>query len=71
VAIHSVVVSDLTSDAFLASLMRFFSRIGKSAKMFSNSGKKFVGTARKLENKQNEWHFVPPAGICKICKISP
>ncbi|GFW77848.1 integrase catalytic domain-containing protein [Trichonephila clavipes] len=42
-AIHIEIVSDLTSDAFIATLKRFFSRRGKCAKLYSDNGKTFVG----------------------------
>ncbi|XP_075162773.1 uncharacterized protein LOC142235404 [Haematobia irritans] len=47
-AVHLEAVSNLTSDAFLAALRRFFSRRGKSSHIYSDNGTNFVGTARKL-----------------------
>ncbi|GFW04299.1 integrase catalytic domain-containing protein [Trichonephila clavipes] len=48
-AIHIEIVSDLTSDAFIATLKRFFSRRGKCAKLYSDSGKTFVGANKELK----------------------
>ncbi|GFX78607.1 integrase catalytic domain-containing protein [Trichonephila clavipes] len=48
-AIHIEIVSDLTSDAFIATLKRFFSRRGKCAKLYSDNGKIFVGANKELK----------------------
>ncbi|GFX64393.1 integrase catalytic domain-containing protein [Trichonephila clavipes] len=48
-AIHIEIVSDLTSDAFIATLKRFFSRRGKCAKFYSDNGKTFVGANKELK----------------------
>ncbi|GFT06211.1 integrase catalytic domain-containing protein [Trichonephila clavipes] len=48
-AIHIEIVSDLTSDAFIATLKRFFSRRGKCAKLYSDNGKTFVGDNKELK----------------------
>ncbi|GFV32947.1 integrase catalytic domain-containing protein [Trichonephila clavipes] len=48
-AIHIEIVSDLTSDAFIATLKRFFSRRGKCAKLYSDNGKTFVGCNKELK----------------------
>ncbi|GFV08064.1 integrase catalytic domain-containing protein [Trichonephila clavipes] len=48
-AIHIEIVSDLTSDAFIATLKRFFSRRGKCAKLYSDNGKTFVGANKGLK----------------------
>ncbi|GBO36029.1 hypothetical protein AVEN_120788-1 [Araneus ventricosus] len=48
-AIHLDFVSDLTSDAFIACLKRFFSRRGKSSKIFSDNAKNFVGASTELK----------------------
>ncbi|GFV34687.1 integrase catalytic domain-containing protein [Trichonephila clavipes] len=47
-AIHIEIVSDLTSDAFIATLKRFFSSRGKCAKLYSDNGKTFVGANKEL-----------------------
>ncbi|GFS93596.1 integrase catalytic domain-containing protein [Trichonephila clavipes] len=46
-AIHIEIVSDLTSDAFIATLKKFFSRRGKCAKLYSDNGKTFVGANKE------------------------
>ncbi|GFY36753.1 integrase catalytic domain-containing protein [Trichonephila clavipes] len=48
-AIHIEIVSDLTSDAFIATSKRFFSRRGKCAKLYSDNGKTFVGANKELK----------------------
>ncbi|GFW78203.1 integrase catalytic domain-containing protein [Trichonephila clavipes] len=48
-AIHIEIVSDLTYDAFIATLKRFFSRRGKCAKLYSDNGKTFVGANKELK----------------------
>ncbi|GFT08105.1 integrase catalytic domain-containing protein [Trichonephila clavipes] len=48
-AIHMEIVSDLTSDAFIATLKRFFSRRGKRAKLYSDNGKTFAGANKELK----------------------
>lgn len=42
-AIHTELVSELTTEAFLASLRRFSSRRGKPSKIYSDNGSNFVG----------------------------
>lgn len=66
-AIHLEVVSALTSDAFIAALLRFRSRRGTVSHMYSDNGTNFVGAFRKLCNEGNalsklniEWSFNPP-----------
>ncbi|GFW80640.1 integrase catalytic domain-containing protein [Trichonephila clavipes] len=48
-AIHIEIVSDLTSDSFIATLKRFFSRRGKCAKLYSDNGKPFVDFNKELK----------------------
>ncbi|XP_037960385.1 uncharacterized protein LOC119689587 [Teleopsis dalmanni] len=50
-AIHLEAVSDLSTDAFLAALRRFFGRGGKSSQLYSDNGTNFVGTAKKLDGE--------------------
>ncbi|XP_054259737.1 uncharacterized protein LOC128984443 [Macrosteles quadrilineatus] len=47
-AIHLEVVTDLTADAFLASLTRFISRRGLVRNLHSDNATNFVGAARQL-----------------------
>ncbi|GFU04008.1 integrase catalytic domain-containing protein [Trichonephila clavipes] len=48
-AVHIEVVSDLTSDAFKATLKRCMSRRGKCAKLFSDNTKNVVGANREIK----------------------
>ncbi|XP_015925133.2 uncharacterized protein [Parasteatoda tepidariorum] len=56
-AIHLEVVSDLTTDAFLATLKRFAARRGKCATISSANAKSFVGASRELQRLQNLTRF--------------
>ncbi|XP_071033022.1 uncharacterized protein [Parasteatoda tepidariorum] len=56
-AIHLEVVSDLTTDAFLATLKRFVARRGKCATISSDNAKNFVGASRELQRLQNLTRF--------------
>ena len=46
-AVHLEVVSDLTSEAFIAALRRFISRRGLPTLIWSDHGTNFVGANRK------------------------
>lgn len=48
-AVHVELVSDLSTDAFLAALRRFWSRRGYCVTLWSDNGKNFVGANRKLK----------------------
>ncbi|XP_071041418.1 uncharacterized protein [Parasteatoda tepidariorum] len=48
-AVHIELVSDLTSEAFIATLKRFTARRGKCAKLFSDNAKNFVGTNNEIK----------------------
>ncbi|GFX69882.1 uncharacterized protein TNCV_4392371 [Trichonephila clavipes] len=48
-AVHLEIVSDLTTDAFLATLKRFVARRGKCASKSSDNAKIFVGANRELK----------------------
>ncbi|GFU10941.1 integrase catalytic domain-containing protein [Trichonephila clavipes] len=47
--INIELVSDLTSQAFIATLKRFMARRGKCAKLFSDNGKNFVGASNEIK----------------------
>ena len=47
-AVHLELVSNLTTEAFIASLKRLFSRRGKSKTIYSDNGTNFVGASREL-----------------------
>ncbi|XP_021964112.2 uncharacterized protein LOC110859463 [Folsomia candida] len=58
-AIHLEVVSDATTQAFLAALRRFVARRGKPADIYSDNGTNFVGAEKQLKefiklSKSNE-----------------
>ena len=48
-AVHLETVSDLTTDAFIASLRHFIARRGKPSLIMSSHGTDFVGAARELK----------------------
>lgn len=48
-AVHIEIVSDLTTEAFLASLKRFFSRRGLSSDLYSDNATNFRGTKREID----------------------
>jgi hypothetical protein len=49
-AVHLELVSDLTTEAFLACLRRFVARRGKPSLIWSDHGSNFVGAARELND---------------------
>ncbi len=48
-AVHLELVSDLTTEAFLACLRCFVARRGKPSLIWSDHGSNFVGAARELK----------------------
>ena len=48
-AVHLELVSDLSTDAFIACLRRFISRRGKPTLLWSDHGTNFVGAAREIK----------------------
>ncbi|XP_076678236.1 uncharacterized protein LOC143374185 [Andrena cerasifolii] len=52
-AVHLELVSDMTSDAFLAALKRFFARRGKCTDLYSDNGTNFIGASRELQRIHN------------------
>ncbi len=63
-AVHIEIVSDMTSDAFLAAFRRFTARRGPCANIYSDNGTTFIGANRFLQEKSamqgTKWHFIPP-----------
>jgi len=67
-------VTELSTDAFLAALRRFIGRRGKPSQMFSDNGTNFQGASKELKNfwlKEKDlypeiaiegikWNFIPP-----------
>ncbi|XP_070851538.1 uncharacterized protein [Drosophila suzukii] len=51
-AIHLELVTDLTTETFLAALRRFISLRGKCSKIYSDNGTNFVGAKRSLNEMQ-------------------
>ena len=49
IAIHLELVSDLTAEAFIATLRRFIARRGKPSLIQSDHGSNFVGAKMELE----------------------
>jgi len=74
-AVHLEIVSDLSTDAFLATLDRFVARRGIPSNIYSDCGTNYVGAARQLKMLFRDaraqdrlsshlactWHFNPPA----------
>jgi hypothetical protein len=77
-AVHIELVTELTSDGFLAALRRMMSRRGRVANLHSDNGTNFVGadnemkrllkqalsttTIDQLANDGIQWNFIPPRG---------
>lgn len=74
-AVHIEIVSELTTECFLAALRRFMSRRGKCSEIFSDNGTTFVGADNEIkrfissndktisENLSNDgikWNFIVP-----------
>lgn len=51
-AVHIEVVSNLTTEAFLAALRRFTARRGICNQIFSDNGSNFIGAATELKELQ-------------------
>ena len=52
-AVHLEIVTDLTSEAFIACLKRFVARRGLCSKLFSDNGTNFVGASKELSKLFN------------------
>lgn len=72
-AVHLEVVSDMTTDGFLAALRRFIARRGKCSHIFSDNGSNFIGARNELRELYDLWsseahlesldHFTSEEGI--------
>uniref|UniRef100_A0A2S2PC01 Integrase catalytic domain-containing protein n=1 Tax=Schizaphis graminum TaxID=13262 RepID=A0A2S2PC01_SCHGA len=76
-AVHLEVVSDLSTDAFLAAFDRFVGRRGLPSDVYSDCGTNFIGADKQLQTLINspqgqlaittnsrphcKWHFNPPS----------
>lgn len=76
-AIHLEIVSDLTTEAFIAAFRRFVARRGKCQLMMSDNGSNFIGAQRELRSltdilqsqhlanqlaqEHTEWQLIPPS----------
>lgn len=54
-AVHLEVVSDLTTEAFLAAFRRFIARRGMCTDVYSDNGTIFVGANNELKELQTMW----------------
>lgn len=73
-AVHIELVTDMSSDTFLAALNRFIARRGKPVNIFSDNGKCFVGACNELARflKQNSNYISSQASNLSInFKFSP
>ena len=52
-AVHIELVSDLTTEAFIATLRRFIARRGKPSLVWSDHGSNFVGAQKELRELAN------------------
>ncbi|XP_025191634.1 uncharacterized protein LOC112591908 [Melanaphis sacchari] len=74
-AVHLEIVTDLSTESFLAAMDRFTSRRGIPANIYTDCGTNYVGSAKQIKallkannvrqaiasHIQCEWHFNPPA----------
>lgn len=73
-ALHLELVSDLTTESFIAAFRRYVSRRGKPARVYSDNDCNLAGASRELakfitkekndlsekfHNEDIEWHFIP------------
>ena len=69
-AVHLELVSDLTTDAFIATLRRFVARRGKPSLIWSDHGTNFVGAARELRQFINFFQDQKTQGlISEFCAM--
>ncbi|KAL7743072.1 hypothetical protein ACLKA6_005815 [Drosophila palustris] len=80
-ACHLEVVSDLSANAFIAALKRFFARRGLSSELFCDNATNFVGASnqlslmeaankRKIEDECSQrgvrFNFIPPRNVMQL-----
>jgi len=80
-AVHLELVTDLSTEAFMAAFDRFVARRGMPSEIFSDCGTNFVGAARQLRQLINSpasqltitsvtmsctWHFNPPRPLILV-----
>ena len=62
-AVHLVVVSDLTTEAFIVALLHFIARCGEPTLIWSGHGTNFVGAKRELREKK---HFFSNHSVQRV-----
>ena len=66
-AVHLELVSDLTADAFVATLRRFIARRGKPSLIYSDHGTNFVGASKEIDLIQFLEDQKTQAAVSKFC----
>ncbi len=70
-AVHLELVSDLTSDVFIACLRRFISRCGYPSLLWSDHGNNFIGANREIKELMDESkQRIAQNSISEICSVS-
>ncbi|XP_050555621.1 uncharacterized protein LOC118273288 [Spodoptera frugiperda] len=69
-AIHLEVVSDMTSQSFLASFKRFVARRGRVLDLWSDNGTTFVGSAKELRQLFNAERSVVASEIADFLSMN-
>ncbi|XP_037942682.1 uncharacterized protein LOC119675547 [Teleopsis dalmanni] len=65
-ALHLELVSDMTSDSFLAALKRLFARRGKCSHVYSDNGTNFVGASKKLDKDLQQAIKSNVSAVCAL-----
>ncbi|XP_037929829.1 uncharacterized protein LOC119664405, partial [Teleopsis dalmanni] len=65
-ALHLELVSDMTSDSFLAALKRLFARRGKCSHIYSDNGTNFVGASKKLDKDLQQAIKSNVSAVCAL-----
>ena len=66
-AVHLEMVSDLTTEAFIATLRRFIARHGRPSFIWSDHGTNFVGAARELKELAEFLERQKTQGVISQC----